>query len=536
MSRKTLLLGLLLIVGYSLALNLPYLWEREFQGEAARRVVASLEMMERQDYVIPYIEGRPYLLKPPLYNWVLISFFKLTGSHSEFVARLSSVAAATLTALFLAFIFREVARPKGLLWVLPGLVFLSIPEVLDKACRAEIDMTYTFLVTISVFSWFYLHEVKNRPGLAWTLALGLAALATLTKTFQAPAFLYGAVGPYLLIKKRLREFFSATHLLGLAAYAVVFALWFVPAAERVGAQAILQAWLGEYLGRKSPLEPSGFWGHFFGFPLEYLQGHLPWILFLPGWADRRLRKELSPGLSKLALFSFCLVAFSFPVYWLLPGTRLRYVLPAVGGLTLLVAIPLHRYLFWGKFSALIQGLLGVLMVAVVLGVTAFLILSWQRLHLAENPFAVVSLLGLIPLAALFFFLRRATSRVILLFLFMWLAKLSFAAAYFPYQARYRSHYVFAARKLQTLLPRSVELCDYRVNTPHITYYLKYKWQWVKEVRLVPEGELRRCRFVLSWRRPPGDNFVKITDIKARRRKWSLWVKKPEVQEPYNKAK
>ena len=70
------------------------------------------------------------------------------------------------------------------------------------------------------------------------------------------------------------------------------------------------------------------------------------------------------------------------------------------------------------------------------------------------------------------------------------------------------------------------MCDYQVNSPHLTYYLKFKWRWIKDMRLVNTQDLPRCKFVLSWRKsPPGENFVKIIDLKARRRLWTLWVHK-----------
>ena len=497
-TQKILLKGLLLIVLYSLALNLPFLWEREFQGEAARRAVAALEMMERGDYLIPYIEGRPYLLKPPGYNWVLIGFFKLFGSPSEFVARLSSVTAATLCALFLALLFRAISRAPGLLWVLPGLIFLSIPEVLDKACRAEIDMTYTLLVTLSVFSWFYLHEIRKRPYLAWTLALGFSALATLTKTFQAPAFLYAAVGPYLLFKRRFREIFSPAHLLGLFVYAGIFSLWFVPAARRVGAERILSAWFGEYAGRQKPLSPSGFWGHFLTFPWEYFEGHLPWILFLMGWLSRTLREDLPSSLKDLSLYSLSLLAFSFPLYWILPGTRLRYLLPAVGGLVYLLSVPLYRgwernWLPRLSFLAL-RLLSGLILIALPL----FAYASWGRLHLKGNLWALVGFLMVTLSGLLVLFSRRARSLFLALFFFVWALKYTFAAVYFPYQEHFRNHYSRAARELASHLPPGTLLCDYRLDSPHLTYYLKYKYHHIRHMRLIKDAQaLKECRYIIT---------------------------------------
>ncbi|QJA06283.1 hypothetical protein FVE67_05450 [Thermosulfurimonas marina] len=524
MDRRTLLVGIFTIILYSLALNLPFLWEREFQGEAARRVVAALEMMERGDYLIPYIEGRPYLLKPPGYNWVLIVFFKLFGSHTEFVARLSSVTAATLAALFLALLFRAVARPPGLLWILPGLVFLSTPEVLDKACRAEIDMTYTLLVTVSVFSWFYFHEIRRRPFWAWSVGLGVAALATLTKTFQAVIFFYTPIFPYLLWKKRLREFFSLPHLAGLGIYALIFLAWFLPASREVGSRTILRAWLGEYLSKKNPLEPSGFWGHALSFPLAYLQGHLPWILFVLGYFSREFRKSLSVPLRNLALFSVLFVGLSFPLYWLSPGARLRYLLPTVGALTFLISAVLEYSAKTSKIPQVILWPLKILVIVLVLLGPVFAVSAWNKLRLYENEGGLF-FLGLLSLGGIgWSLLRDPRQKIWGLFVFVFLAKLAFSAVYFPYQDRFRDHYRRAARLLQKYLSRGSLLCDYGVNTPHLTYYLGYTSSPPIRIRMVSPNELNKCKMVITPQGITLQGFKPLLNFKARRRPLTLWKK------------
>ena len=517
---KYLLGGIFAVILYSLVLNLPFLGEREFQGEAARRVVAALEMMERGDYLIPYIEGRPYLLKPPGYNWVLIGLFKAFRSPSEFVARLSSVAAAALAALFLALVFRAAARPPGLLWILPGLIFLSTPEVLDKACRAEIDMTYTFLVTVSVFAWFYFHEIRRRPLWAWSVGLGVAALATLTKTFQAVVFFYTPVVPYLLLKRRLRELFSLSHLAGWGIYALIFLVWFLPASREVGACPILEAWLGEYLSKKNPLEPSGFWGHLTAFPLDYLRGYLPWILFL-GYFFRDFRKALPGSLRDLALFSALLIGLSFPLYWLSPGSRLRYLLPTAGTLALLVSIHLVHLLKVNEIPRPISWALKGLMILLVLLGPTFALTSWKRLHLYENIGGLIFLGLLSGGAMVWLFLKDPRSKIWGLFVVVLLAKLAFASVYFPYQDRFRDHYRRASRVLQNFVKGPL-LCDYGVDTPHLTYYLRYGSPRKIKVEFVSPQELSHCHLVIT---PSGiklEGFKPLLHFKARRRPLILW--------------
>ena len=64
--------GILLLCILSLVMNLPYIHLREFQGEEGKRVIIAKNMLETGEWVVPYVEGKVYLNKPPLFNWLQI--------------------------------------------------------------------------------------------------------------------------------------------------------------------------------------------------------------------------------------------------------------------------------------------------------------------------------------------------------------------------------------------------------------------------------------------------------------------------------
>src|SRR3954466_10385995 len=59
---------------------------------------ASREMIERNDYVVPYYNDRYRFDKPPLTYWAQVASFRVFGQNS-FAARLPSAIAAALTAV-----------------------------------------------------------------------------------------------------------------------------------------------------------------------------------------------------------------------------------------------------------------------------------------------------------------------------------------------------------------------------------------------------------------------------------------------------
>ena len=189
-------------------LNLPYIHIREFQGEEGRRVIIAQEMLSSGDWIVPHVEGRVYMNKPPFYNWMLAVMFRITGTVSEATARIPSAIIAFLGALGLGFFWRKVAQVKGLWFILPGIIFLTFTDVIDKAIRAEIDMTFTFFITLSLLFWFYFYEVKEKPLKAWVISLAFVGISVLTKGVQSPAFFYCGIIPFLVSRKKTGKIFS----------------------------------------------------------------------------------------------------------------------------------------------------------------------------------------------------------------------------------------------------------------------------------------------------------------------------------------
>ncbi len=81
-----LLAGLLLLPALLVNLGLMTLI-----GDEGIRADVALEMLLSGNYLVPTINGEPYLNKPPLYNWILALSFVLSGVANEWSARLPTV-------------------------------------------------------------------------------------------------------------------------------------------------------------------------------------------------------------------------------------------------------------------------------------------------------------------------------------------------------------------------------------------------------------------------------------------------------------
>src|SRR6266852_9325267 len=53
----------------------------------AAHAMVSQEMLQRHDFVVPYMDGLRYLIRPPMHFWLVAASYKLLG-ESEFATRL----------------------------------------------------------------------------------------------------------------------------------------------------------------------------------------------------------------------------------------------------------------------------------------------------------------------------------------------------------------------------------------------------------------------------------------------------------------
>lgn len=491
MKSQKLILSFLILILFGLFLYLPFLGEKEFQGEEGRRVLIALQMLEKGEFLIPTLFDEPYFNKPPLFNWALAVFFALTGDFSEFTARTLSSLALILTSLFLSHIWvrtleKERSEREDLMTsLLPGLIFLTIPEVIDKALRAEIDALYASLLTIALFGWFYLAEVKALRIRAYILSGLFLGLAILTKTFQALLFFYIALIPYLIWQRRIKELFSLPALMGLCTTIGVFLLWAIPVSFKVGLMPFIKAWIMEYFSAAKAQEMT-FWQHLEAYTLSAVISFSPWIFFLFTLRNKAFKEFLKthPLLLKLFYFSLFLFVISYLLHFLFPGARLRYMLPSIGGLVYLIAIVFFFYLVNSKtlsktFTYLLKifCLLNILFVFVI-----FFYLQYINITIHYSFY----FLSIVFIALnIFFFLQKNyyyKNLFILLIVFIFFAKHFFVISYYPYHQKNMNYFRKATFEIAGLIGKDKTFYLCKTIPHHLVYYLKYKHRFVQDIR------------------------------------------------------
>lgn len=355
------LLLLLLLLGWFGALHLM-----ELRGEEPRRALVAWEMFTSGNYLQPTIQGEPYYNKPPLFNWLIAGFYWLFGT-ANWVVRLPSLLAYVLWGyvnfrVVSHYINRETAL-YATLFFFTAAHYLFFGTVL----AGELDLLYGFIVYVQGIVIFHYYQqqrwlplfllsyllvsvgfmTKGIPSIAYQ-GLTLVGLALCgrwvfghgsspknTATLKSPTPIPSGERTF-----SVRWLFSWQHLLGaiLGLTPVVGYFWYYHQQHGNGLLYLFN--LLEEASQKSVAESklTDILKHLFELPFQFLIDHLPWILILP----YGLWKGWHKPVFEHPFLRFCLLFFGINVllYWLSPGTRIRYFY----GLVPFLFIPLAYWL------------------------------------------------------------------------------------------------------------------------------------------------------------------------------------------------
>jgi len=131
-------------------------------------------MLQRHDWVTPFLYGQPWLEKPVLYYWQAMVAYKIFGV-SDWVARLPSALDATAMVVAIYLFFRQFRRGFQLD---AALITASTAGIIGLSRSASTDMPLTATFTVALVAWLAWYEGGRRRWLlVFYFFLALAALA-----------------------------------------------------------------------------------------------------------------------------------------------------------------------------------------------------------------------------------------------------------------------------------------------------------------------------------------------------------------------
>ncbi|HZU35146.1 MAG TPA: phospholipid carrier-dependent glycosyltransferase, partial [Gemmataceae bacterium] len=141
--------ALLLLLLLPAALLYPCLSFRLFEPDEGRYAEIPREMLDRGEMVVPYLQGEPYLDKPPLMYWLVMASYVAFGAH-DWSARLVPAFALHGCILVTYLLGRKRLGERAAFW---GALALSLaPGFLSIGRLLVLDGLLAFCVTTAILA------------------------------------------------------------------------------------------------------------------------------------------------------------------------------------------------------------------------------------------------------------------------------------------------------------------------------------------------------------------------------------------------
>ena len=334
------------------------------------------EMLVRHDWVVPVLNGKPWLEKPALYYWEAMISYSLFGV-SDWAARIPGAFSAT-TMVAAVFVFcRRITRPaagtesgSSVVPLDAALITLSTAGVIGYGRAASMDMPLAANFTIAMLCWISRYAEPDTPSdNGWQTRLHprlllfyvFMALATLAKGPVAPALAAIIIVLFAAARRDAKIVWQTLWWPGILVYLAIASPWYWLVQQRTGnffRFFFLEQNLQRYTSNVYH-HPQPFW---FYVPVTLL-AIMPWVVWaVCGWwntvrgfaATGRARRnseertQIQPFAKEAkdgALELFLAIWATVPVgFFSFSGSKLPgYILPAIPAFALLATMSIARH-------------------------------------------------------------------------------------------------------------------------------------------------------------------------------------------------
>lgn len=360
------------------------------------------EMLVRHDWIVPTLNGQPWLEKPVLLYWREMVAYNIFGVH-DWAARIPAAANAAALVIVILFFMRRFRSGSELG---AAIIAASSAAIIGFARGASTDMLLASPFCVAMLAWWAWHETGRKLWLG--IFYALLAIGALAKGPVSPVLAVLIVGAYAWLRRDGKIFLRSLWLPGFAIFFAIVLPWYVAVQIKVPQffrVFFLQHNL-ERFGTNLYQHSQPFWYYI---PV-FLLAVLPWTVFtLPalwdalrnGWAILRSRRE--EGADDSAedwLVQFLLIWILVPVIFFsisrskLPG----YILPAIPAAAMLTAAYLHRAQTVGRIKLMLHSLVCGALVAGALAAPWFMLkaqvpqATWTWIAIASGITAIAVLL------------------------------------------------------------------------------------------------------------------------------------------------
>ena len=319
-----------------------------YVGEEGACTLTSLEMWQYREFRHVIMYGAPGLLRPPLFNYTIMSVVMLTGWENILLASRIVTAISTLaTGVMLAWLAMQLWRDRTIA-LTAGILYLVTADVmLYRGWLAYADPLYSMFIVFSIaLVWVACIRASYQFLLVSVL---LAFAAFLTKALTVYLFLGISMGIFLT-DVNYRKFLLSPRAFGIYGLGVLLPFFWWKFGSDVPGEDI--SMLQEIRGKLVTPKISQYLIRLFIYPLEYLGRLLPSTFFIGYFLLYRRALVLQEPAVRMALL---IALLNYLPYLIAPEGGIRYVLPTYPFVVLAAAYlvvqkgsPFHvkKWIFW----------------------------------------------------------------------------------------------------------------------------------------------------------------------------------------------
>ncbi|MBD2164532.1 glycosyltransferase family 39 protein [Calothrix membranacea FACHB-236] len=236
--------------------------------------IVAREIYRKGNWLYPTLQGEPFLLKPPLMQWLIALCYHI-GGVQEFTTRFPG---AVLTALGVPLLYMvgRLVFLETLPALFSALVYLTMLPVVRHGRLAMLDG-----MTISFFLLLLFCLLKSRHHQKYALGVGFClGLITLTKGMLV-VVLGGIAGLFILVNRQFALLKNPYLWMGMLLGNAPAIAWYVAQYQHYG-DAFLQVHFQAQALDRLGTAVEGNTGPPWYYLLEIIKYGFPWLLFLPG--------------------------------------------------------------------------------------------------------------------------------------------------------------------------------------------------------------------------------------------------------------
>lgn len=402
-----------------------------FIGDEAIRALVALEMMISKNYLVPTMRGDFYFAKPPLYNWILIFFYKTTGYINEFVSRLPTVIFSFVFTYLIWFFNKNRFQDKKNAIIL-AFAFLTCGRMIFYDSFLGLIDIFFSMVTYTMIIWAYYMAERDRFQKMYYMLYALSVIGLMLKGLPTLHFLLFTIIIIHIVFGKWHWLWSRTHFVALVSALGIISTYFFFYNNYMDANKAV-APIVDQATRRTILRYDflDMIKHIFTYPLENLYHFFPWSI-LGFLAFQKGIIHLLKSNRYIWYTSLCFIS-NFTIYWISPEVYPRYILMLI---PLVFTIWIFLYEFEIGKTNKRMNVISILFKTIAILVPLAILFQWNNgelKYVAHYKFILAGL-TMALFAITFLYFRDKVNRPLIFVIYLLVMRIGFNLMVLPVRA------------------------------------------------------------------------------------------------------